>query len=118
MEHPSMEKAPLHTEPEADSELEEQFFPQKRPFGVTLFLWMVLSLSAWGLLRLFAAIRWWGVLAHYSARLNPFYLSLTGAAWTVTGVVLLWSIWSGKRWVHPALPIAIALWLVEYWLER
>jgi hypothetical protein len=92
--------------------------PQKRPFGVTLFLWMVLSLSAWGLLRLSAALRWWDVLSQYRASLSPLYLSITGAGWAVAGAVLLWSIWAGKRWAHPAIPIAFALWLVHYWIER
>lgn len=92
--------------------------PQKRPFGVTLFLWLVLSLSAWGLLRLSAALRGWDVLTQFQARLSPLYLSITGAAWAVAGAVLLWSIWAGKRWAHPAIPISICLWLVEYWIER
>jgi hypothetical protein len=91
---------------------------QKRPFGVTLFLWMVLFLSAWGALRLSGALRWWEVLSAYEARLSPLYLSITGAVWTVVGVVLLWSIFAGKRWSYPALPISIFLWLAEYWLER
>ena len=92
--------------------------PPKRPFGVTLFLWLVLSLSAWGLLRFWAVLRWWDVLAQYHASLSPLYLSVTGAGWTVAGAVLLWSIWAGKRWAHPAIPVAVVLWLVEYWVER
>jgi hypothetical protein len=92
--------------------------PQKRPFGVTLFLWMVLSLSAWGLTRLSAALRWWDVLYEFEARLSPLYMSITGAVWAVGGAVLLWSIWAGKHWSYPAIPIAIYLWLAEYWVER
>src|SRR5215216_1399011 len=118
MEHPSMEKAPLHTQPEADSELEERFFPQKRPFGVTLFLWMVLSLVAWGLLRFFAALSWWSVLSQFEARLSPWYLSITGAGWVMAGGALLWSILSRKPWTHSAVPLSTAVWLVEYWIER
>jgi len=91
---------------------------QKRPFGVTLFLWMVLSLSAWGLLRFFAALHWWAVLNQFRARLSPLYLSITGVGWAVAGIVLLWSIWVGKRWSYLGVPASIALWLAEYWLER
>ena len=105
-------------EPEADSVRESKSMPQKRPFGVTLFLWMVLSLSAWGLLRFLASLRWWDVLYEYDARLSPLYLSITGAGWAVAGGVLLWSIWSGKRWAHPAIPTFIFVWLIEYWTER
>ena len=91
---------------------------RKRPFGVTLLLWMVLFLSAWGLLRLIATLRWWQVLDQYGARLSPLYLAITGAGWAVAGVVLVWSIWTGKRWAYLAIPISIFLWLAEYWLER
>jgi hypothetical protein len=92
--------------------------PEKRPFGVTLFLWMVLSLSVWGLLRFFATLGWRDVLTQYHASLSPLYMLLTGAGWAILGAVLLWSIWTGKRWAHPAVPLAVALWLVQYWIER
>ena len=92
--------------------------PQKRPFGVTLLLWLVLLLSAWGALRLVAALTWWDVLVQYDARLSPLYLSITGAGWIVAGLVLLWSIWSGKPWSRQAIPLSVFLWLVQYWIER
>jgi hypothetical protein len=92
---------------------------KKRPFGVTLFLWMVLSLLAWGAIRLFAALRWWDVLYEFDARLSPLYLFITGAGWVLAGGILLWSMWSGKTtWAYWAIPISISLWLVEYWTER
>lgn len=91
---------------------------KKRSFRVTLFLWMVLSLLAWGAIRLFAALRWWDVLSEFDAHLSPLYLFTTGAGWVLAGGILLWSIWSGKTWAHWAIPISISLWLVEYWIER
>ena len=113
-----MEKAPLPAQPEIDSEVEEDFTPQRRPFGVTLLLWMVLSLSAWGLLRLFGALSWWEVLSQFGARLSPLYLSITGAGWALFGAVLFWGIFSRKSWAHLAMRASIILWLVEYWIER
>jgi len=92
--------------------------PQKRPFGVTLLLWLVLSLSAWGAIRLFAAFRWWNVLSEFGARLSPLYLSITGAGWIVVGAMLLWSLFSGRSWARLAIPISIFLWVMEYWVER
>lgn len=90
----------------------------QRPFSVTLLLWMVLSLSAWGAIRLFAALRWWDVLYEFNASLSPLYLLITGVLWGVAGVALLWSIWSGKAWSRMAILISILLWLAEYWIER
>jgi hypothetical protein len=92
--------------------------PRKRPFGVTLLLWLVLSLSAWGAVRLLAALRWWDVLKEFDAHLSPLYLSMTGMGWVVVGGVLLWGIFSGKPWTRWAIPASIFIWLVEYWIER
>ena len=92
-------------------------FP-RRPFGVTLLLWMVLCLSAWGLIRLLATLRWWDVLSEFRASLSPLYLSITGAGWAVAGAVLLWSMWIAKPWSRLAIVVSILLWLAEYWIER
>src|ERR1044071_2828526 len=81
--------------------------PQKRPFRVTLLLWLVLSLSAWGAVRLFATFRWWSVLNEFGARLSPLYLSITGAGWIVVGGVLLWGLFRGKRWTRLAIAMSI-----------
>lgn len=97
---------------------EAESMPQKRPFGVTLLVWLVLSLSAWGVIRWLAALRWWDVLIEYNARLSPLYLSITGAGWVVISGVLLWGLFSGKRWTRLGIPLAVFLWLVEYWMER
>jgi hypothetical protein len=91
---------------------------QRRPFGVTLLLWLVLSLSVWGAVRLLAALRWWEVLDEFGARLSAQYLLITGAGWIVIGVFLLWALFSAQLWAYRAIPIAISLWLVQYWVER
>src|SRR5215207_3894042 len=91
---------------------------RKRPFGVTLLLWLVLSLSGWGAVRLFAALRSWDVLNEFGARLSPLYLSMTGAGWLVVGGVLLWGLFSGRLWARLAIPLSLFLWLLEYWIER
>jgi hypothetical protein len=72
----------------------------------------------WGAVRLLATLRWWDVLNEFGARLSPLYLSITGAAWIVAGIVLLWSLFSAKLSTYRAIPIAISLWLVQYWVER
>lgn len=118
MANRSMDQAPRRATPEIDTPNGGESLPQKRPFGVTLLLWLVLSLSVWGLLRFTGALRWWDVLSDKDARLGPLYLSITGAAWVLVVIVLLWSIWSAKRWAYLAVPVSIVVWLVQYWLER
>jgi hypothetical protein len=90
----------------------------QRPFGVTLLLWMVLSLSAWGAIRSFAALRWWDVLYEFNASLSSLYLLATGVVWGLAGIVLLWSLWSGRAWSRAAIIVSILIWLAEYWIER
>ena len=92
--------------------------PQKRPFGVTLLLWMVLILSAWGAVRFFAALRWWDVLYEFESSLSPLYLSITGAVWGMAGGVLFSSILRRKKWTLPAVIASFLIWLIEYWIER
>lgn len=91
---------------------------RKRPFGVTLLLWMVLSLLVWGVVRSFAALRAWDVLVEFRSSLSPLYLSITGAGWGVVGCVLLWNMFIGKKWTPRAILTSISVWLIEYWLER
>ena len=91
---------------------------RKRPFRVTLLLWMVLSLLAWGTIRLSAALHAWDVLVEFRSSLNPLYLSITGAGWSLVGGVLLWSIFIGKKWTSRAILTSVSVWLIEYWIER
>ena len=92
--------------------------PLKRPFSVTLLVWMVLILSAWGAIRFFAALHAWEVLYEFDASLSPLYLSITGAGWSVAGCVLISTIWMRKAWARPGVVVFIFIWLIEYWLER
>ena len=92
--------------------------PPKRSFGVTLLLWMVLILSAWGAVRFFAALRWWNVLYEFDASLSPLYLSITGVGWGVAGGVLLSGILRRKEWTPSAIVASVLVWLIEYWIER
>lgn len=92
--------------------------PPRRPFRVTVLLWLVLMLAAWGAVRLLAALRWWDVLYEFEARLSPPYLAVTGAGWGVAGGVLLWAILRRKPWARTAVLASTLGWLAEFWVER
>jgi hypothetical protein len=79
---------------------------------------MVLILSAWGVVRFFAALRWWDVLAEFESGLSPLVLSVTGAGWGAAGGVLMYGILRRRKWARPAAVASILLWLAEYWTER
>jgi len=90
----------------------------KRPFGVTLLLWLVLILTVWGVVRLYAALQTWNVLIEFKSSLSPLYMAVTGAGWGLTGGVLLWSMLTVKTWSRKAISTSAIIWLLEYWLER
>lgn len=79
---------------------------------------MVLILSVWGAVRLFAALRWWDMLSEFGSSLSPLYLSITGAGWVVAGGVLISAIFRRQGWARPGAVAFILLWLIEYWIER
>lgn len=91
---------------------------RKRPFGVTLLLGLVLTLIAWGAVRVSASLRGWQVLAEYGSSLSPLYFLVTGAGWGVAGGVLFWSLFSAKPGSRRAILISALVWLLEYWIER
>jgi K+ transporter len=43
---------------------------------------------------------------------------VTGAGWAAAGGVLLWGILTGAPRTRPAIPMAVTIWLIEYWVER
>lgn len=89
-----------------------------RPASVTLLLWLVLSLSAWGALRFIAALRWWDVLTEFESSLSALYLSIGGAVWCVAGGVLFWGVVTRKSWLRSTLLASAVLWYGQYWVER
>ena len=90
----------------------------KRPFSVTILLWLVLSLTGWGALRLVTTILWWRTLLEFASSPGPLYISVSGAFWLVTGIGLLWGIWQVKPWVRFALLGAGAGFTLWYWSDR
>ncbi len=60
----------------------------KRPFSVTTLLLVVLCLSAWNAIRLYAAVSDWDALAEFSPRPGPLYIAATASFWTLSGLAL------------------------------
>ena len=96
----------------------ESIVIMKRPFSVTLLLWLVLSLTAWSGLRLYTSIQWWSVLLEFASPPGPVYIAASGAIWLIASLVLLWGMWQAKAWIRYALlgtGTALAIW---YWCDR
>ena len=92
--------------------------PANRPFGVTLLLLTVLMLSAWGAVRVAAALRWWDVLVEFDASLSPAYLALTGVIWAIVGIALCWSIIRRDASARMRVASAAGVWQAHLWVEH
>jgi hypothetical protein len=90
----------------------------RRPFSVTILLWLVLSLTVWSGLRLVTAIQWWRTLLEFASSPGPLYIAISGVAWLVAGIGLLWGIWQAKTWARVALLGAGAGFTVWNWSDR
>jgi hypothetical protein len=89
----------------------------RRPFRVTLLLWLVLIVSAWNGLRLSTALLWHNVLNEFSTQ-PVFIIIASSVIWMFTGIILIWSIWQEKAWAAKLLLGASAGYTVWYWSER
>ena len=90
----------------------------KRPFSVTILLWLVLSLTAWSGMRLASAILWWRTLIEFASSPGPLYIAISGGIWLMAGIGLLWGMWQAKAWIRYALLGAGAGFGVWYWCDR
>ena len=90
----------------------------KRPFSVTILLWLVLSLTAWSGLRLVTAILWWPTLLEFTSPPGTAYTALSGALWLLAGIGLLWGMWQTKPWIRIALLVTGAGFSVWFWCDR
>jgi len=90
----------------------------KRPFSVTIMLWMVLSLTVWSGLRLVTAIQWWPTLLEFATQPGPLYITISAGVWLASGISLLWGMWQTKAWIRYALLGAGSSFSAWYWGDR
>ncbi|RJP54508.1 MAG: hypothetical protein C4583_02565 [Anaerolineaceae bacterium] len=90
----------------------------KRPFAVTTLLFLVLCLTVWNAIRLYAAIADWDALTEFAPRPGPLYISITASFWTLSGVVL----WMALRRRNPRSRSYFAIYVLGYtlwwWADR
>jgi hypothetical protein len=90
----------------------------KLPIRITLLLWMVLTITAWNLVRLVTSIGWRVTLETYAPWPGPFYIGLTGAIWTLMGLFLFWSFVVGASWSRIGLLICGFVYSIWFWVDR
>ena len=78
----------------------------------------VLCITGWNALRVWTALAWSNVLNEFSSRPPVMVTAVSGAVWTLTGLLLIWGIWRRKSWAAGLLLGAAAGCSVWYWSER
>ncbi len=90
----------------------------KFPFRVTLLLCLVLLFTAWNILRVWTVLTWQSTLYEFSNRPSVWIIVTSGFLWSLTGLLIIWSIWQEKPWANKLLLGATAGYTVWLWCER
>ena len=90
----------------------------KRPFSVTLLVWVVLSFTVLNWLRFTEVLRLWRFLATLEPAPPLFYLALIGLSWGVAGSALVWGLFLGRAWAPRLMQGAAILYTLYYWADR
>jgi hypothetical protein len=88
------------------------------PFRVTLVLVLVLSLTAWNILRLWTSLTWRAALTEFAGAEILTLTTISGAAWSLAGVFIIWSILQRKNWAGRILILISIAYSIWYWVER
>ena len=90
----------------------------KRPFSVTLSIWLVLILASWNALRAWTSLAWQDVLIEFSTQVPPTLIAFASLFWLMIGIVVWFGLWQKKAWSKNLLLGAATGYTVWYWSER
>lgn len=90
----------------------------KRPFSVTLSIWLVLILASWNALQAWTSLAWQDVLIEFSTQVPPTLIAFASLFWLMIGIVVWFGLWQKKAWSKNLLLGAATGYTVWYWSER
>jgi hypothetical protein len=91
---------------------------RRLPTRITLAMSLVLMTTAWNLIRALTAIFWRDPLAAYAFVPGPVYIGLTGAAFAILGLGVLWGLWRRTAWAPRAFLIGTWAYVAWNWTDR
>jgi hypothetical protein len=91
---------------------------RRLPLRITLILLVVLSNTAWNVVRLWTGISWRLPLATYAREPGPFYVVLTGGAFAIAGSGILCGFWRRAPWAPTALLLGAWTYVLWMWADR
>ncbi|MCD6424209.1 MAG: hypothetical protein J7L35_01780 [Anaerolineales bacterium] len=90
----------------------------KRPRLLTGLGWFFLLVSIFHFLKFTQTIRNIELLQSLPMAISPLYLAGDGLIWGLSGMVLAWGLWKGKRWSSPAAIILSLFYSLAFWADR
>jgi uncharacterized membrane protein YuzA (DUF378 family) len=89
-----------------------------RPRSVTLLALLVLSIAAFNTLGLVSGITRYTLLSHLPLSLPPAVPIISSIFWAAAFGLLAYGLWRLKQWARRGTPLAVALYLAQFWFER
>jgi hypothetical protein len=108
---------PMKTDNRSES-LKKKLVANRRPFGVTFLILVVLIFTSLNVLRMVTAIRKWDFLQDTIPGIPVLYLVITGAIWSGIGIPLLYGLWTRRQWSRTMAIIAVITYSGYYWSDR
>jgi hypothetical protein len=102
---------------ESDQSTVASVTARRRPLSVTILAIGVLIFAGINLTRFVVSIQQHEYLASLLP-ISPYYLTISGLVWLVIGLILVWGIWSGRRWAVPATLAGALAYSLYYWVDR
>lgn len=97
---------------------ETQIIKKRRPFPLTLILWVYLLWIILGWLRFFAALRGRDLILDLVSPGLNLYLIAAGLIWGLVGLPAVWGLVTRASWTAMIIRITALLYPGIYWFER
>jgi hypothetical protein len=90
---------------------------RKRPWIITYLSILVFLFGFFHLLRFFQTLFQWAILDDLPLSISPLYLVITGVVWGLSGLVLGWSLWTGRSWAQNFCLIHSLVYAAYFWID-
>lgn len=91
---------------------------QGRPSGIMVLSILCFLISLFYLLKFCQVLLQWSSLENLPLTISPFYLAGDSLVWCISGIILAWGLWTGKKWSRPAAMILSFLYSLVFWADK
>ena len=89
----------------------------RRPRMVTVICLMFLLIGVSHLFKFIQVLLNLRILQSLPLTVSPVYLAVDGLVWGVSGLILSWSLWTGRPWAGKAGLVLALLFAAAFWID-